>query len=136
MIYFIADLLLYIWMLPQNLLGLLVKFFIKAELYDVFGTHCVVYITEKKNFGAISLGRYIIMEKRIYDDPNLYYNCVRHENGHFLQGKRFGPLYLIIVGLPSIINNILARIFGGKFISNYYKKWPENNADKLGDVIR
>lgn len=134
--YFIADALLFIWMLPQNLLGLLVIFFSKAKWWDTFGTHCAVYTTDKKNFGAVSLGRFIIMEQRIYDEPSIYYNCVRHENGHFLQGKIFGPLYLIAVGLPSIINNILARIFGGKFITDYYKKWPENNADTLGCVIR
>jgi hypothetical protein len=58
-----------------------------------------------------------------------------HELGHQRQSEMFGPLYLLIVGLPSIIR---ARIWVGRKLPplDYYKGWPENQADKLGGVER
>jgi hypothetical protein len=41
-----------------------------------------------------------------------------------------GPLYLIVVGLPSIIQNILGKL-GIISDLNYYKRYPENWANKL-----
>ena len=46
--------------------------------------------------------------------------------------KKFGPLYLIIIGLPSAIGNLIHR----KFKFDYYKQPWEAWADKLGGVKR
>jgi hypothetical protein len=46
-----------------------------------------------------------------------------------------GPLYLFIVGIPSVTMNMLTK---AKILKreNYYKRWPETWADKLGKVKR
>lgn len=53
------NFLLYIWQLPQNLLGLLVIFFSKAEKSSIFEN---VYYTNF--YFGVSLGKYIILEKK------------------------------------------------------------------------
>lgn len=113
------NFLLYIWQLPQNLLGLAIIFFSKAK--SDFGR---VYTTHHR-FG-VSLGKYII----VYRYCNL--KTVQHERGHQKQSLYLGWLYLPVIGLPSAIGNILHRFI--KF--DYYKQPWEGWADKLGGVKR
>lgn len=119
----------YIWQLPQHLLALVIlllykKQIIATEQYET----SIVYWLGKARWG-VSLGWYIFLGQR--------YNSitVQHEYGHSIQSKYLGWLYLLIVGLPSITMNILTR-FGILKIENYYKRWPESWADKLGRVKR
>lgn len=84
---------------------------------------------------GISLGWYIFL------NPNLHNKTtVKHEYGHSIQSQRLGPLYLFVVGLPSITMNTLSMILyrAGKpaFARNYYNRWPESWADTLGGVKR
>ena len=76
-----------------------------------------------------SLGRYIVLKP--YDNMT----TVRHEYGHVRQSRMLGPLYLIVVGIPSAINNLRSRR-SQTVRNNYYNMYPENWADKLGGVIR
>lgn len=126
----IKEVLLYLWQLPQNLLGLLVIFFSKAKKdnsYNVYITNCRI---------GVSLGKYIILNK------HYSYNIILHEQGHQKQSLYFGWLYLIIIGIPSsIFVNLWDRIFHKKWtyqerIKWYYSRYPERWADKLGGVIR
>ena len=112
---------LYIWQLPQNLLGLTVIFFSKAWK-DCFYKN--TYDTNYK-FG-VSLGKYIIVY-RYCDIPT-----IKHEQGHQKQSIMLGWFYLFVIGLPSAIGNLLHR----KFKFNYYKQPWEAWADKLGGVKR
>ena len=110
----------------QNRLGEIV---IKCSGAD-FSKHYkgkMVY-TNKQNFG-ISLGKYIIISERAS------LQTLNHEYGHCLQSEQLGPLYLFVVGLPSITMNIMSRL-GVLNDENYYKRWPENWADELGGVVR
>ncbi len=116
----------YIWQIPQHLLALLIIKISKANFKKQYN-HTKVYVTDRR-FG-ISLGNYIIVYR--YSDKQL----MKHEYGHSIQSLYFGPLYLIIIGLPSIIMNILTRLRILK-LYNYYKRWPENWADTLGNVDR
>lgn len=59
----------------------------------------------------------------------------KHEYGHSRQSLYLGPLYLIVVGLPSIIWAGFVYNLVRKEIS-YYDVYPENWADKLGGVNR
>jgi hypothetical protein len=51
------------------------------------------------NYGAVSLGQFIFIFSRY---GNVSY-IERHEYGHTIQSHLLGPLYLLVVGLPSII---------------------------------
>jgi hypothetical protein len=127
--------LLFIWQLPQNILGLLVILFTGA-----FKTKDGRYwVTGKGGFG-VSLGSFII-----FGDMNGRYipteKSIQHEQGHQKQSLYLGPLYLIVVGIPSLLGNLWDRFFHGSWNYRarekwYYSRYPENWADKLGNVIR
>ena len=116
----------YIWELPQNLLGLLVILFSHAA-YDHNYESSKVYHTSKM-FG-VSLGKYIIVYALVDEET------IRHEYGHSIQSLYLGPLYLIIIGIPSFTMNLLTRM-GVLSNERYYKRWPENWADQLEGVKR
>lgn len=109
----------WLWQLPQNLLGLLVILVTRAKKKGM------AYQTMRYRFG-VSLGNYIIFGG--------YYSSrdLKHEQGHQKQSLYLGPLYLLVIGLPSAIGNLLHRILW----FNYYKQPWEAWADKLGGVVR
>ena len=111
----------YIWQLPQNLLGLLFLLFIRGEERHTLNGISFYYAKDFR--GGISLGRYIILgDKRE--------RSVRHEFGHCIQSRMLGPLYLIVVGLPSLIHAWLCKCDD----HSYYDYWCERWADKLGGI--
>lgn len=118
-------LLLYIWQLPQNLLGLLFLLFIRGEeKHQLAG---VSFYYAKTFNGGISLGKYIIMGYKKEKG-------VRHEYGHCIQSKILGWFYLPIVGLLSILHAALCVC--KKHGHSYYDFPTERWADKLGGVKR
>ena len=117
------KILLYIWQLPQNIVGLLFLLFIQGE-----ERHSLDGITfyEAESFnGGISLGKYIIVYKKRE-------STIRHEYGHCIQSKMLGPLYLIVVGIPSLIHAGFCRCINHDYSDFWCEKW----ADKLGGVKR
>ena len=129
---------LYLWQLPQNLLGLIFIGWYKILSFFNEGFKTTLKYNYKDsvvriipNFpGGISLGRYIFINYNIE-------NMKKHEYGHCRQSKRWGPLYLPVPGATSFIHNINCRIKQSRGIKyNYYGVWPENEADKLGGVVR
>ncbi len=60
-----------------------------------------------------------------------------HEYGHALQSRKLGPVYLPLVGVPSVMRVAYAvgnRIVRGRRWAGYYRGYPELQADKLGGV--
>lgn len=128
----IKELLMYLWQLPQNILGLLVILFTKAE-YDSGYWKC------RGSYFGISLGEYIIFRGSKYFTPDS--NSINHERGHQFQSKYLGPLYLILIGLPSATFNLIDRWFHRRWSSDKRIKWYyslpwEKWADELGGVYR
>lgn len=123
---------LFLWQLPQNLLGLLVVHITKAKKTEWNG---IVWYKTDWRIG-VSLGNYIILYK--FSDLD----DIRHEYGHQIQSLFLGWLYLVIVGIPSaVFNNLWDRIFHKKWNVDdrydwYYARFPENWADGLGGVNR
>ena len=97
----VTELLLYIWQLPQNLLGLIVLAVVGVNVpYDIRGNRyrwpsSFVYFSNRIS-GGISLGQYVILSSRYVGDVNAWY----HERGHHLQSMILGPLYLLVIGIP------------------------------------
>ena len=124
------NILLYLWQLPQNLLGLLVILFTRAEFSSAYS----VWETRKYSFG-VSLGRYIIFGK------HFEYTDLKHERGHQKQSLYLGWLYLLIIGLPSAVGNIYDRIAHKNWSYKESEKWYYSQpweawADILGGVER
>jgi hypothetical protein len=59
-----------------------------------------------------------------------------HEWGHFVQSCMLGPLYIPIVGIPSIIGQIRFNRSKSRTVLEYYSRYPEAWADRLGRVTR
>ena len=129
----------YIWQLPQNLLGLILIAFYRPERKHVLDNGVEVhYATRMK--GGISLGKYSIVNTCHYRkdvNESLKRDTVRHEAiGHAKQSLMFGPLYLLVIGLSSIV---WAGIYGSlvPYTRNgYYTFWTEKWADKLAGIKR
>ena len=125
------KILLWLWQLPQNVLGLLVIAITRANK-----TEDGIWICGYLFDSAVSLGDYIIFQKYRVTDI-----AIKHEKGHQKQSLILGPLYLIIIGLPSACGNIIDRVFHKKWCYTarmywYYKQPWEAWADKLGSVKR
>ena len=117
------KILLYMWCLPQNLLGLLFRTIYKGNDSE-YGDAVVRRSLRMK--GGISLGRYIVVNQF----SSL--GTIKHEYGHSIQSKRWGWLYLLVIGLQSVLHAALCKCEG----HSYYDMWFERNADKLGGVQR
>lgn len=145
----IINILLYIWQLPQNLIG----FFLTRKPKHIIDFKCnddsitKVYFTDNVFGCGVSLGNYIVLDDT-YNYKNVDrrttdgMNTVNHEHGHQKQSKMLGWLYLIIVGITSaIFNNLWDRLFHKNWGYNererwYYSRNVEKWADELGSVER
>lgn len=135
----IKDILLYLWQLPQNILGLILIAFYKPEEFHIMDNGNRIYYSSKMS-GGISLGKYSIVHISHYKKTlhqSLSRNTVRHEAiGHAEQSLRLGWLYLIVIGLPSII---WAGLYGPVITpttNGYYKFYTERRADRLAGIKR
>ena len=130
----LKEILLYIWQLPQNLLGLIMLLFMKPyvskEKY-----RGITYVVSKKMRGGISLGNYIILSESNKDKVKSE-KTWNHEWGHTRDSRIFGPLYLIVIGLPSLIWCWMYGRFVPYTYNGYYKFYTEKRADRLGGVER
>ncbi|MDR3312162.1 MAG: hypothetical protein LBS64_03410 [Spirochaetaceae bacterium] len=127
--------LLYLWQLPQNLLGGVLILCTGAKKRGrLKGAGIYAVPAGGMRFG-VSLGIYIILSETDLDT-----RTIRHEYGHCLQSRLLGPFYLIVVGIPSaVFNNLWDRLFHRKWTNQarnrwYYSRFPEKQADRLGGV--
>ena len=134
--------LLYLWQLPQNIVALIwwglltIAYKGEFESYDYNG---VKYIWFPKWICGVSLGNYVILGGYYGEDIVV----VKHEYGHTRQSVYLGPLYLLLIGLPSglwnLIDRLLMRLFP-EYIQKsrkiYYNMPWEKWADILGGVTR
>ena len=126
----LIKILRWVWEFPQCLLGWILTKCYDVDLKEVYNG-VSVYVG---NFpGGISLGQYILISSSSYKDKRA--RTKKHEYGHSRQSLYLGPLYLIVVGLPSILWAGFVYNLVRKQIS-YYDVYPENWADKLGEVNR
>lgn len=122
----IVEILLWIWQAPQNIVGLVFRIIYPGRSALFCGVDVVVH---ERFPGGISLGRTIIVKHTYWENPNEW----KHEYGHTRQSLYLGPLYLLIVGIPSSLWAVWYRIHKrGSYFSFFTEKW----ADKLGGVVR
>lgn len=166
--------LLTLWQLPQTIIGaLIVVLFHGTRLteYDTRATHVlesngvnplsvwIIKIPRKYDTARhpvlVSLGLFVIIEESYLlslmpsietskATQDVFIRLIRHEQGHQRQSLFFGPLYLLLVGIPSALLNALTRLQSSRFdllkrigheaYWNYYRLYPERWADSLGGV--
>lgn len=110
------------WCLPQTLIGALVWIFVimtrrcRGSRYQ----GAVVLSSQYLTWG-VCLGPFII----VYDE-----RWIDHEWGHTRQSLILGPLYLLVVGLPSMIHAAWWAAQKGRL--DYFAFWTEAWANRLG----
>lgn len=128
----IVRILLWVWQMPQNILGLIVGMFYVGDngRYDLGYGHSAIVKRSGAMRGGISLGMYVIVPEGAGD------NYVKHELGHCEQSKMLGWFYLFAVGLPSIVWACIHTYCAAARRKSYYWFYTERWADKLGGVSR
>ena len=131
--------LLYLWQLPQNLLGLaLVAYYKPQRMYEL--ENGVQIHFARRMIGGISLGKYSIVNFGHYRKDmaeSLKRDTVRHEAiGHAKQSQWLGWFYLPVIGLPCICWIAARRIVPSLGVKPYHSFFTEKWADKLGGVTR
>ena len=116
----------YIWQFIQNTLGILYKWYLENDVItrvDYSATDYECYLT--RNGGGVTLGRYIFVNQYFKDLSNV----ILHERGHVKQSRILGPLYIIIIGIPSILWAGLHNTIAPN--KSYYWFYTESLANKL-----
>lgn len=122
-----------IWELPQNVVGIIVWLVMRGKISEVEVTHRRLFF-RTHGFG-ISLGSFVFWSNSDNAAASTTPGNKEHEYGHAIQSLIFGPLYLILVGIPSISRVVYSSIYyrlNKTSWANYYKGYPENWADRLG----
>lgn len=129
----IGTIILVIWQLPQVIVGFLVRLFTGAEKQPELSSQYDRRIFYWRLGSGISLSTYYIIVRYNADDKT-----IKHEKGHTIQSLYLGPLYLLVIGLPSLIwcgiYSYTNWIDKSKY--SYYSFYTEAWADKLGGVTR
>lgn len=104
-----------------------------------YGFHGAV-VTEWKLGGSVSLGMFLFVSdkyKEKAETAELYKGLVAHEYGHSLQSLILGPLYLLIIGIPSFMWAALPvfRKMRRERRISYYSFYTESWANALGERI-
>jgi hypothetical protein len=121
--------LMFTWELPQTILGGILLLIYRKKLTRWILDIPYAWAWTGSFRWGVSLGQIIVLGY-IYN-----YKTVLHEHGHSMQSLYLGPLYLLVIGLPSITFNILGRL-GMVNNSKYYDRPWEAWADRLGGVDR
>lgn len=122
------------WEVPQTLIGWLF-----AELRNMVGavdrvdfiggaTYVVNEHWQRGGTQGVSLGNFISIDSH----GKVFFNhLLMHEYGHYIQSQRWGLLYLLTMGLPSLANCIYDRIHRTDTHDTFYTETSANrNAKK------
>lgn len=90
------------WAVTQNLVGFIgfVIMRIKGCKHEKFNNAFITYV-HAKNFGGVSLGLFIFINADITGDR--LHDIQIHEFGHSIQSAILGPVWWLIIAIPSFI---------------------------------
>lgn len=130
------------WGLPQTLVGF-VLFLINIRKRHYFYHGCIA--TEWKSLSSISLGLFIFVsvakspakrKGKHISSEEAEKSLVVHEYGHTIQSLFLGPLYLPVIGLPSLIWATVPKyVQKRKNGTSYSSFWTEKGANRLGEKV-
>ena len=118
----IAYVILFIWQILQNMagIGMWLNFRMRGDVEAIVKNKYSTVYRSKFMRGGISLGSFAFVSNSMAKKETV----VRHEQGHMWDSKVMGPLYLFIVGLPSLLNAAF------NFTECYYLFFCERWANK------
>lgn len=89
-----------------------------------------------RTLGSVSLGMFIFVNATHGEDNAR--RTAAHEYGHTIQSLLLGPLYLLIVGIPSFLWCKHYSHHRAEYKArgiDYYSRFPENRATKYGNKL-
>ena len=127
---YIRNLILFIWQLPQHIVALIYFGYLVMMCKDlgIDSRYKQAIVIPCIMRGAVTLGNYVFVGLN-----SEYRKTVKHELGHTIQSKILGPLYLIVIGIPSITYCGLRRLFSSLRKKNYYDFYTERTANYLSE---
>ena len=117
------NILNYLWCAPQLLIGLIVKLVTGAK-------------KDERGLYIWNSGYGLSLDSFIFVNAGASENTIKHEQGHTKQSRMLGPLYLLVVGIPSAIWCHCFEEYRKKNNISYYDFYCEKWADQLGGVNR
>ena len=124
------------WGIIQTLAGL-VMFLISMREKHVFYKGAIATFW-KRPYG-VSLGMFVFIppKARFYNADKYHFSedeirgrLLVHEYGHTYQSLLSGPLYFVIVGIPSVIWGMVKKP-GQSYFSFYAEKWANHLGEKF-----
>jgi hypothetical protein len=130
---FLYYLIQWTWGIPMSLLGLIMFIVLKVCGCRSYWYRNAVCMVVPWNFGGLELGMFFIRGK--WNE-----RVCAHEYGHSIQNLWWGPLFPIIIAIPSA-TRYWWRVFYMKYIYKRTRKrlppydsiWFEGQATKLGN---
>jgi len=118
-----------LWEFPQLLLSLALFAALKKKISGSLNYRDTIIYFVRGFPGGISLSYIVFLNSSYIDRPDV----IKHEYGHSRQSLMLGWFYLIVVGIPSILRSAIWNIkkLAGE---DYYNKFPENWANRLGGL--
>ena len=116
------------WGLPQNIIGLIL--YMKNSGALRFRYRNAAVSLWNSHGGSMACGMFIFLCPESAGSAYI----LRHEYGHTVQSLMLGPLWLFVIGLPSLIWNkkIYPRLPEEK--RNYYRFYTERWANKISGL--
>lgn len=114
------------WGIIETLIGAIVALALLITGHKPHIYHYDIYFEVGKNWGGFELGPFFVCN----ENPSEHLK--QHEHGHGFQNCWWGPLYPIVIGIPSAIRywyrEIEERIMDkklekGKITSEQYREW-------------
>ena len=120
--------LLVIWQLPEFIVSIIMLPFM-GKLKVCGDRHFNFCFSSRAMNGGISLGPFSFVSTYISDElPDGYIHICHELDGHTVDSKIFGPLYLFVIGIPSILNAMF------RFTKCYYSFYTERLANKHAGI--
>lgn len=137
---FLFHLLIWTWGFPVSLIGFILFMVYQCSGFpsDQFHYASSVQIHSKKS-GGMSIGPYLYIyhpKDQSFSETRLLRTLV-HEYGHTFQVLLLGPLYWLVVAIPSFLwaNLPCFERYRRKHNISYYSLYCEKWADHLGQKV-
>lgn len=121
----------YTWGLLQNLAGGTIYAFYRLRGCPHFAYQGALAVIWPVRSGSMSLGRFLFLHESYRPGDRA---LLAHEYGHTIQSLILGPLYLFVIGLPSLLwagLPVFQRRRHDRHVS-HYSFYPEKWANALG----
>ena len=120
-----------IWAFPQTIIGWIYHKIQKKNIIYTwnYDSNTQIHVLKEgaiKKGDGVSFGSHVFIEYDRLIGRKMF--VVRHELGHSVQSKMWGPLYLFAIGIPSALLNI-------RNVDNYHSHYPEKQANQIGKKL-